>query len=285
MTFFKGRILTGILISLGSAAMVQADTFTFTFNSLSENLSNYSTANASVQSYMNGLLGAGESVAVTGALVDQLGYTGEGYTVGPKNKGVVTSLTLGNTDGLSSSSPNAQPNATPDSFLINDHFHIGNEAQFDRIIMSFSGFNITSISFDFEIFPDGGCPSLTSCPGGLPDFYLNAGSSASHPMVAGSHMTGVAPGANGTYKLSPNHSSIDNPELAPQLIGTYSHSFGGSSVSYLEFVDWPATIGIDNLVITGYNPNTPTPTPEPSAIILLATSLVGAAFAWKKKLS
>jgi len=51
-----------------------------------------------------------------------------------------------------------------------------------------------------------------------------------------------------------------SPELVPQKMGVFSYTIGAALVNpLLTFVDWPATIGIDNLTLTTPNP----PVPEP----------------------
>ena len=91
--------------------------------------------------------------------------------------------------------------------------------------MVFGGLTISSISFDFEIFPDGTCPSLGSCGGSghpnLPD--LTVISNGSHQVA---EYFGVVPGQAGSYNIAINHLKLDPvPEpatitlLASGLIG------------------------------------------------------------------
>jgi hypothetical protein len=190
---------------------------------------------------MNSLLGAAGSVAVTGA-VGANGYTGDGHVVGPCVGSNCTSTTLAATGG---------------TFIING-------SGSNDILMTFSGLKIYSVSFDLEIFPDGSCPILSSanCGGSgnpnQPDFTFDANGSAVYTWLA---QTPTSPN---------NHSPASgstNAELAPQLLITTPVTFTfPSGVTTLEFDDWPATIGIDNLQITTI--------PEPASIVLLGSSLL-----------
>jgi hypothetical protein len=56
-------------------------------------------------------------------------------------------------------------------------------------------------------------------------------------------------------------------ETAPQLIGTYSVNLTGATS--LEFIDWPATIGVDNMTLT--------PEPKGEVFVLGLLALVAIA--------
>lgn len=262
--------ITGILCFLGAGMSAHADQFTFNFNPLASG-----ALSGSIQSYMNGVMGAGKSVTVTGAVADQT-YSGEGFVAGPGFWFTATSLTLGNTDGATSVNSNSPLNSSNDTFIANtdDNSHQVSS----QIIMVFQGLTIGSVSFDYEIFPDG----TSSQP---PDFKFNAGPAGStSPVLAfGTNgvMSGVVPG-NAPYStsVSPNHPFGGEPNA--QLIGHWSGAL--NNATELDFIDWPATIGIDNLVITTNTSGHDSVTPEPGAIFLLGTLLVGLFYMQKKKL-
>jgi hypothetical protein len=70
----------------------------------------------------------------------------------------------------------------------------------------------------------------------------------------------VMPGNPGApYLHSP--ASGGSTELAPQFLGQSGTWFFPTGVTYLEFMDWPATVGIDNLTIN---------VPEPGSLLLFA---------------
>ena len=91
--------------------------------------------------------------------------------------------------------------------------------------MDFSGLAISSVSFDYEIFPDGSCPSLSKCgknDSNLPDFTFDANGNQIFQTF------GVVPGTDGTYSYSPASpykSKTSKHEAAPQLLGTFRGHF------------------------------------------------------------
>lgn len=267
-----------LLAPLGKATSV----FDFNFNSLA------SGATASeIASYMTNALQAsgctGCSVTVEGAVADQ-SYTADGNVVGPKQGNQYVSLTLGDSNGAANS--NGTLDSSSDTFIANTS-DSGDQISTEMSLM-FTGLTISSLSFDYEIFPDINCPSLSNCGGAdhsdLPDFELTAGTG---PIGSGSAVTsfgtngfqyGVVPGtSNGTLKTSPD--STD--ELAPQYIGV-SGNLAVSNVTDLNFVDWPATIGVDNLQIT-YDGDAP----EPSSLLLagIGVGLIGISLRRKTRIS
>jgi len=250
----------------------------FNFNSLS------SGATASqIAAYMTNALQAsgctGCSVTVEGAVADQT-YTADGNVVGPREGNQYDSLTLGDSNGATNS--NGTWNSSHDTFIANTS-DSGDQVSTEMSLM-FTGLTISSLSFDFEIFPDINCPSLSDCgshDSNLPDFELTAGTgtigsgSAVTAFGTNGFVYGVLPGTtNGTLKTSPDGSD----ELAPQYIGV-SGNLAVSNVTDLNFVDWPATIGVDNLQIS-YTADAP----EPNSLLLAAIGfgLIGISLRRKK---
>jgi hypothetical protein len=117
-----------------------------------------------------------------------------------------------------------------------------------------------------------------------PDFKfdINGNSSGNNGTPVSSFGTngiqyGITPGTGNDGNT--NNSVLSASEAAPQYIGTWNGSLNGAT--QLDFIDWPATIGIDNLYIT-FTPNTQSTVPEPISVLLLGTVIGGLAL--RKKL-
>ena len=150
----------------------------------------------------------------------------------------------------------------------------GTSAGNDRITMSLAGLNqggqsVTGISFDLEIFPDGDCPD------GGSGTCINTGS-ASWPDL-NLWVNGVNLPAWNWFGVEPNTKSpLLVNETAPQLLTTSGLISVSGPTLNLDFVDWPAKIGIDNLKI--YWTNTGgggQNVPEPGTLGLLGVGLAG----------
>ena len=233
-----------LVIMIISAALLlspaaKATTVTFNFNTLANG-----AGDSSVQSYMNGVLtGTGGTVTVTGAQASNT-YTGDGHVVGPTVNGVVKSNTLATLGGT----------------------FIDNVSTSSEIDMTFNNLKIYSVSFDYEIFPDGTCPTGNKCGSNWPDFTFKAGGNQIFETLA------VMPGHPGALYTHSPASGVNGIELAPQFLGQSGTFSFPNGVSTLNFIDWPATIAIDNLVISK---TPPTPIPEPCTLLLFATGLAG----------
>jgi hypothetical protein len=294
--------LSALSAAPASAAPVIA-TFNFndmgTGNATSQGLG--SSGSSSISAYMTSVMQSailGSSVTVTGA-VGQEGtnsYAGEGYVVGPVINNAVRPLTLGDTDG--SASPNhvvAGWDSNPPTLVGSHDGFIKNCTSVDSctsspdIFINFNGQKISSFSFDFQIFPDGTCPQLdgvghtTSCGvnnANLPDLEIWSGDNGTGTHFA--TLFGVAPNTAGTYKYSLNNSS-GSGETAPQLLGTASYTVAaGTNISSLDFMDWPETIGIDNLVVN-FIPPIINKIAEPPTIALLVFGLAGLVMMIRRK--
>ena len=248
------RFVVAVIFSssfLAAIPLAHATIIDFNFNSLADG-----AGNAAVRNYMNNILSVlhpGGSVAVSGAGAEK-DYNGDGHAVGPISRSAVISRTLGNTNG------NIAHPSPLDTYLIN--------SSSNRITMLFS-FPIYSVSFDYEIFPDGTCSVAGSdcflSSSNWPDFTFEADDTVQF------RTRGINPSVTGPFSHSPA-SGLVNSERAPQFLGLSGGYSFPSGVSKLEFIDWPRRIGIDNLQIQDQNI-----VPEPSSLLLLASGLLGLA--------
>jgi len=259
-------LFTGLALLFGSSISARADyVFSFDNGTLST-----SSTNTAIANYMDAVLGCVNCVSVNpggGTVHVDTNYTGDGHVVGSVNSHTVTSVTLGDTNGATSNSSTAP--GSHDYFLANTSD--SSSSNTDRIVIQFSTPISGVFSFDYEIFPDGTCPSLSNCgknQSNLPD--LNFVALSGGTTLTSHDFTAVAPGGgNGSATHSPN-SGYNGTELAPQLIGTFTTGYL-SNVTELDFIDWPATIGIDNLKISQV------PEPKGTALLMAGLLLVGLA--------
>jgi len=248
-------VLAVVVLALGEALPAHASTLTFSFSSLTNGASN-----SVVQNYMDSVLKGVGSVTVKGSIASN-SYTGDSHVVGPIVKSKYTSVTLANSDG---------------TFIMNDTSKGSNE-----IDMTFTGLKIYSVTFDYEIFPDGTCANGNKDKHG---HYINCSSWPDFTFDADKGLVfetlGVMPGNPGAPW--PDSPAMHNGETAPQYLGIGSLNSGTvtfkNGVSYLQFIDWPAAIGIDNLKITT------TPAPEPGVVPLLGLTLLGVGGALRRRL-
>jgi hypothetical protein len=247
---------------------------TFDFENLDDG-----NGNALVQTKMQQVLNATFShlpantytVIVTGAKVEA-DYIGDGHVVGPRyvngslnnnapasgvHGSVPRPLTLGTSDGgVMRGDPlsDQMTDATLDKYLVNSNTI--------KITMVFN-FPIYDVSFDYEIFPNGGNQTAN-----WPDFTFKAGNSppGSNPTVF--YTQSILPGTAGSYSQSLLYSPdsvrgtsyADRIEPEPQFLGESGMRMFPDGVTVLEFWDWPERIGIDNLKINH--------TPEPSSMVI-----------------
>ncbi|NEX64578.1 PEP-CTERM sorting domain-containing protein [Noviherbaspirillum galbum] len=239
-------------LAAGFSNAASAATVSFDFNSItlsgnySSGLGAVGSTNA-IASYMNGVLAAGgyagATVNVTGALATKT-YDGEGH---------VSGATLGTSDNNVS---HAAPN---DTFIINNSFGIGASAA-DQFTLTFNNFLVQSVSFDWEIFPNASCAAGSGCANSK---NVNNANWPDMSLLAGAGMTQI------WYQ---DASIPANRYIDPQGIGmSGSLTIPNGGTNMLTFRDWPATIGVDNLIINGclaMNGRCNN-VPEPSPILLI----------------
>jgi hypothetical protein len=221
-----------------------------------------------IGNYMSATLGT--PVTVAGALATKT-YNGEDH---------VNGKTLGTSDN------NVAHGAPNDTFIINDNFGIYGPAA-NSFTMTFGGgFFLTSVAFDWEIFPDASCPAsanVTDC-GGSDHSLTNSNWPDIELMV-----NGVALPIWKALATIPATSPKD-----PQAIGTLAAALDltgyGHPITSLTFVDWPAEIGIDKLTITGAclpgaaaNNCVLHQNPEPGSIPLIGIALAALAAAGRRR--
>jgi len=259
----------GVLFAVVATAYASSVTFTFDTQTINGTVINGLSDTATptqVATYMNSVLTAsgctGCSVSVSsGTYADQT-YNGEGHVVGPGTG--ATSLTLGNTNGATSSTGSSVINSTRDTFLANTSDSSAQSS--DRVYFTFHGITINgAASFDYEIFPNGVCPSLPCSS--VPDLTFEAGNNTNGTDATIAHFLSTTPNSP-----NDNNSPLSSVEVSPQAIGTWSGTL--SNVTELDFVDWPATIGMDNLQIS-WTTNTNSPVPEPIGVVLLGSVIAG----------
>ncbi|MGH7031275.1 MAG: PEP-CTERM sorting domain-containing protein [Stellaceae bacterium] len=260
--FVGGLAVVGLAAQPAAAASV-----IFAYGSLNNN-----ATDSQIQNLMNTTLGTNGSVLVTGA-VGSNSYNADDNVTGPGRRGSYTSYTLADQDP-----------AGHGTFIQNDTGHSYND-----ILMSFSGFTISSLSFDFEIFPDNSCTSLSDdhCGGhnnpNQPDLTLLANGSQ---VIQWEALTpGSSGNSNGVDASGYTHSPASgySTERTPQLLGSSGLiSDLPADTTTLDFQDWPATIAINDLVVN-FSKDPPPVVPEPGSIALLGSALLGFALFGRRR--
>src|SRR6185312_2705225 len=286
-TRVKAVLLATVLLAIPLAMTPPAfaNLITFDFDSMAYRSSSTPGSNAAVGTYLNGVWsGAGQAgnITVTGAgELSNNQYTGDGHVVGPSKctryyaqqvctAWSTTPATLGSTEGGDQGTAAVDPLSTqsPDNYIVN--------ASSDRITITFPT-PVYALSFDFEIFPDGTCPSSTNCGRGgvnVPDFSLWVDNTVQWQVL------GTYPGSSNTYAHSPN-SGHGSTEKAPQYLSHAGLIVFDQGATQVSFVDWPQRIGIDNLVVDTQCEYLSCPrhdAPEPPTLPLTVGAL--AALAW-----
>jgi hypothetical protein len=282
--------LGGLLLA-GAAIPVFADTVTFNFNSIAENASAI-TISSTLTSQLQAAGCTGCTVSVSGSVYADKTWNADGHVTGPGTG--ATSFTLATASsslsgGSTTSNSVFSSQSSYNTFLATTSDSGTTCGSGDcEISLVFSGLTLTSLTgFNYEIFPDLSCTALNSSScggsptGGIypdqPDLTLSTGSGLGTVVSgfgSGGTLYGVTPGTtNGNAVHSPN-SGLFSTETAPQLIGTWNTSLSLGGATELNFIDWPATIGFDNVQLTFNSPDSPVP--EPGSFLLLGTAAAGA---------
>jgi len=272
---------TGFMIGVGfvlSVGITDAASFNFDFTGLA--IGSTTAPGGGIQAWMQGVVGAAGTVTVTqagGGGVADNSYAGDGHVVGPSCLGTAPSGSGQGTCGVTLGNPLG--NGTNLNTYIKSAGSGGVEAGF-TFAFALPTATIDSVTFDYEIFPDGTCTKLDGVGGhcggagdpNQPDFTFGTNLNPSVLSVLGST---PAVGSHGYVVNAAGGTS----ETAPQklVLGT---TIGGSGVAgdtcpsnspcTFTFMDWPATIGVDNFVVN-YHTTTITSVPEPMSIFLLGT--------------
>jgi hypothetical protein len=285
----RRALSAGLVFALAATAATsaQATTYFFDFNTMGYNTTTKNgnvtfvspNDNAAVDAYMKSIM---PGVAVSGAgEISNNQYTGDNHVVGPVVSGQVIPATLGSTDGGVAHALGTTTATGLDNYIVN--------ATTDRItITAPTGTKIYSLSFDYEIFPDGTCPNPGSTNSSVnmgctnntqaawPDFELLADGSAAAPAFT---TLGVVPSGAGCHSVS---SGTGSCEPAPQFLGVTGALVFVNGVSTLQFVDWPQMVGVDNLCLNTTKGSTgctrpPQKVPEPGSLALIGLALAGLA--------
>jgi hypothetical protein len=273
-------LCVGVVLLLGSAASARASwTATFDKGSIITGVTpnDGSDSSSVIAQYLASVVGCSGCVTVSaGAAVAQQ-YNADGHVVGTAG-----SLTLGNSNGAMNNT--VAPGSYTGAFL-NDYYISNLSAgatggvphyQLSQgIVITFTkGYSLTgTFSFDYQIMPDGTCTQLntTNCGAALsgghyanqPDLiFIATGGSTNINTTFWGVTPGTTNGATTTSPLSAN-------ELSPQAIGT-SGNFLLTGATQLQFNDWPAAIGVDNMKLV---------TPEPAGQVFLLAGLALVALA------